>query len=311
MRHVGDRHHQSPAAPLLFAIHRIIEVTRRLTVDGDQGQFAQIFAPPQLGLAHLVRHLPVFVERRPWEFEGQIVLAQRNFDLHAGVGVIAEHFDDTADWLGKLGRLLDDLDHHHLAGLRLELGLFLGRHQDILRDALVLRHDENHAMLDEDAADHPAVRPLGHLDNPTLRPPLAVDTGHPDERPVAMQHLAHLVLVEKDVGAAVIGNQETVAIGVPLHFAGRQAGPLRQDVGPLAVAHQLAFALHRTQPALEHLTLAAGDIEQLGQLDEIERPPLIGQNLRDVLARGQREFVARRLTLEKRIGSADLGKFLS
>ena len=93
---------------------------------------------------------------------------------------------------------------------------------------------------------------------PPIRPtlPVAVHQGA-----VAMQHLAHLVLIEKDVGAAVIGNQEAVAVLMALNLARRQAGALGQDVGALAVAHQLAFALHRPQPALEHLALAARDVE--------------------------------------------------
>jgi hypothetical protein len=41
-------------------------------------------APFQVGLAHLVRHGLVFIERRPGKLEGQIMLAQRDLDLHAG-----------------------------------------------------------------------------------------------------------------------------------------------------------------------------------------------------------------------------------
>ena len=307
MRHVGNRHHQPPAAPLLLAEHRVVEVARRLAVDGDQGQFAQVFAPLEVGLAHLVRHFLVFIERCPGKLEGQIMLAQRDLDFHAWIGIVAEHLDDLADRLRKLARLLDDLDHHHLPGLRLVLGLLLGRHQNILGNTLVLRHHEHHAMLDEDAADHLAVDPLGHLDDATFRAPLAVNAGDPNQRPVTVQHLAHLVLVEKDVGTAVVGNQKAVAIRMPLHPARRQAGPLGQDVGPLSVAHQLPFAFHRTQPALEHLSLAIGDVEQSSQFSEFKRPTFVGQYLRDVLAGGQRKIVAGRLTLEKGIRTADLG----
>ena len=36
----------------------------------------------------------------------QIVLAQRNFDFHAGIGIIAQHLDHAPDRLGMLARLL-------------------------------------------------------------------------------------------------------------------------------------------------------------------------------------------------------------
>jgi hypothetical protein len=88
-----------------------------------------------------------------------------------------------------------------------------------------------------------------------------------------MQHLAHLMLVEKDVSAAIVGNQEAVAIWMALYLAQRQAGALGQNVVTLAVAHQLAFALHGTQPALEHFPLTAGNIQQLGNSIKLKGRP--------------------------------------
>ena len=213
------------------------------------------------------------------------MLAQRDLDFHAWIGIVAEHLDDLADRLRKLARLLDDLDHHHLPGLRLVLGLLLGRHQNILGNTLVLRHHEHHAMLDEDAADHLVVDPLGHLDNATFRAPLRSMPVTRNQRPVTVQHLAHLVLVEKDVGTAVVGNQKAVAIRCPAPLPG-SGWPARAGCRPLAVAHQLPFAFHRTQPALEHLALAIGDVEQSSQFSESKRPTFVGQYLRDVLAEG-------------------------
>ena len=166
-------------------------------------------------------------------------------------------------------------------------------------------------MLDEDAADDPRIGALGDLDDAAFRPPLAVDAGDPHQGAVAMQHLAHLVLFEKDVGRAVIGNQEAVAVRMPLNLSRRQAGPFRQDVGALAVAHQLAFALHGAEPALEHLALAVGDVEQLGEFGKRQRPAFIGQHLRNVLPRRQRGFVTRQFALVERVGAADLRWFFS
>ena len=239
------------------------------------------------------------------------MLPERDLDLHAGVGVVAEHLGDAADRLRHLARLLDDVDHHHLPGLRLDPALALGRHEDVLGDALVLGDDEDDAVLDKDAADDAGVGALGDLDDAALRPPAAVEAGGPHQHAVAMQHLAHLVLVEKDVGAAVIGDQEAVAVGVALDPAGRQAGALGQDVGALAVAQQLAFALHGAEPALEHLALDLGDVEQFAQFDQGDRTPFFDQDLRDVFARRQGSFVTGELALEERISATDPGQLSS
>ena len=109
--------------------------------------------------------------------------------------------------------------------------------------------------------------------------------GKPHQGAVAVQHLAHLVLVEKDVGTAVVGDQEAIAVRVTLDPARRQAGPLGQDVGALAVAHQLAFAFHCAKPALEHFLLGCGDVEQPGQFGEGDWAAFVGKYLRDVFAR--------------------------
>ncbi len=52
------------------------------------------------------------------ELVRKIVLAQRDLDLHAGIGVAAEDFDDARDRLALRRRLLDDLDDDDVARFR-------------------------------------------------------------------------------------------------------------------------------------------------------------------------------------------------
>ena len=51
------------------------------------------------------------------ELVRQVELAQRDLDLHAGIGVVAEHLGDAADRLRVRRRRLDELDGDDLAGL--------------------------------------------------------------------------------------------------------------------------------------------------------------------------------------------------
>ncbi|TXT23687.1 MAG: hypothetical protein FD134_2004 [Gallionellaceae bacterium] len=75
----------------------------------------------------------------------QIMLAQRDLDFHAGVGVVAEHLHHAPDGLRVFARLLQDFQHHHLP--RFGGAAFAGRNQYVLADAAVLRHHELDAVL--------------------------------------------------------------------------------------------------------------------------------------------------------------------
>ena len=138
-------------------------------------------------------------------------------------------------------------------------------------------------MLNQHAPDNTRVRALGHLDDTSLRAPLAVDTHNSHQSTVTMQHLGHLMLRQKNIGATVIRNQESITILMPLNLARREARPLGQNVGALAVAQQLPFPLHRPQPALEHLLFALGNIEQFGKFNKTQGASFIGQHLSHIL----------------------------
>ena len=97
--------------------------------------------------------------------------------------------------------------------------------------------------------------------------------------------MANFAEVSKlNVGAAIIGNQESVAVLMPLHPPRRQTGALGQNVIATAIAHQLSFPLHCSQTALEHLALRRRDVEQLGQFRQGERAAFVSEDLSDVFA---------------------------
>jgi hypothetical protein len=60
-----------------------------------------------------------------------------------------------------------------------------------------------------------------------------------------VQHLVHLRLAEEEIGAAVVRDEEAVAVRMPLHGAGDEI-ELRGDAElALAIDEELAIALHR------------------------------------------------------------------
>ena len=141
-------------------------------------------------------------------------------------------------------------------------------------------------MLDQHAADDPAVRPFEDFDDYPLAAPTAV---HPDdayEHAIAMQDLRHLPSLEKQILTTIIGDQEAVAIGMSLDAPGDQTGALGQDVRALAVAQQLCLAFHRPQATLERIDFGILDVKERAQRFETHRLALLRQDLQQVFARG-------------------------
>ena len=308
VRHVGDRYDQPEAATLAFAIHRVVEVAGSLAVDRHQRQPADILAPRQVLPAHRPRQPPRLGLDLRRELVRHVVLAQRDLDLHAGVGVIAEHLADPADRLGVLGRLLDQFDHDHLARPRLAAAASRCRcQQDILGDTSVFGDDDGDAVLLDDASDDAGVGPLQHLHQLALgaASPVAADDAR--DHPIAVKDLAHLLRPDEQIGATVVANDETETVGMPLHPAADQVRLVGQQVGAAAVAHDLAVAHHRRQAAVEILALAGFDFERRRQRLEAERHAVLLEDLEDVLAARKRMGVAFAFAFEERIRRPDAG----
>ncbi len=215
----------------------------------------------------------------------QVVLAQRDLDLHARIGVIAEDLQHAPDRLGILRRLLDDLRDHHLSGLRAFQAV---RHeQDVLADALVLRDHERHVVLDEEPPDHLLVGALEHFHDGSLVAPAAIDPGDASEHDVAVQDLVHLLRAqEKIVFLAGLGAQEPEAVGMADHLALDEPRLVGDEDRAAPVAHDLPFALHGTQAPLEALALlGARDAEQAHEAILVDGHAFVGKHFEDALAR--------------------------
>ncbi len=168
-----------------------------------------------------------------------------------------------------------------------------GRHQNVLADALVLRDQEPDAAILVEPADDFPVRARNHVDDRSLRAAAPVDADRPRRRPVAVQHLAHFRRRQEQVGAAVVGEQKTEAVGMTLHRAGHEVELGDHAQLALAIGHELAVALHRSEPSGKGLALGrAVDAQRGRQLVGAHRRAALAQEFQNALARRNVDVVA-------------------
>ena len=303
MRHVRDRHDQPEALALTFAIHRVVEVLGGLAIDGDQRQLGQILAPSPVLLAHYGGQLARIGLGRRRKIKRQVVLAQGNLDLHAGVGIVAKHLDDAADGLRRARGLFDEFDGDDLAWLGL-LAPACGD-QDVLRQATVLGRDDHHPMLADHAANDTAVGALEHADHLAFRATTTILARDADHDAVAVQHGAHFLWPQEDVRASVVTPHKAEAVGVALDAALDQIGLGRQQIGIAAVMHDLAIAHHGAQAALEVLVLVGLNVQRRNQLIKPHRYAAIRQHLQHIFAAGQGLLVLLQFALMERVSLTD------
>ena len=212
------------------------------------------------------------------------MLAQRDLDLHARVAEVAEHLDDAADRLDVQPGLYNELGGDDLSGFRAARGARLDH--DVVLDPAVRSGHEGDAALDVQPPDDAGVCPLDDLDDPAFAAAPAVDPRRPHEHGVPVHHLAHLARGEIQVCAAVVGDHESVPVRMRLHPSADYVDLAGDENRALAVAQDLALALHRPEATGECLPLLATHAEQPGE------PPLVDGN-RLLLERPQDELAAR------------------
>ena len=119
-----------------------------------------------------------------------VVGADGDIGLHPGPHVIAQDLRDASDGGGSLGGLVDDLSHHHLALLRLPE--HAAGDDDVLAQALGVRHHEADAALLVELADHGMGIALQHLNHRAFEAIAAIHAGDPYHGAIVVQHRAHL-----------------------------------------------------------------------------------------------------------------------
>ena len=211
-------------------------------------------------------------------------LAHCDLDFHARIVDRAEHLDHAPHRLHMPLRLLDDFNHHHLPWLGIKRSA--RRHQDVVADALILGHDDGHAALVQEAA-HQRVGPmLDDLDDLAFLAATPVKARQTRQHAVTVQNLAHLVLGQRQVRAAVVTDQKAEAIAMPLHLTGDQIGASRNQQQAGAIAHQLAAAFEFGHMGIELRAQRLGHIQMSCQFIGRQRRTRARDLRKDVLAAG-------------------------
>ena len=232
----------------------------------------------------------------------QIVLAQRDLDLHARIRVIAQHLAHPRHRLGVFRGLHHQVNHHHLT--RLGPAVVTRLDQDVLADALVLRDHEIDAMFDKQAPHHLGVAALDHFDNAGLAASAPIQTDFTHHRAIAVQHAMHLLRSQEQVVGAIVRHQKAETVRVPLHLAGNEIELADQADIALAIAHHLAIALHGIEAANKAILLGIDDFQFIGQRSHIQRNTGLGQHIEDQLTAGNGVFVFLRFASPMRVTRA-------
>ena len=140
------------------------------------------------------------------------VFAHGNFNFHAGIVNFAQHLLDTAHRLAKQRGGFGQLHHHYLTCLG-RPGRTFGN-QYVLTITLVFgRYQPDTAFLQQ-ATDNGIGRSLDDFRDPTFRPVLAVVAHDTRLHAVFVQHSAHFIGRQINIGLAIVAQYKTVAIAV-------------------------------------------------------------------------------------------------
>src|SRR5260370_18792815 len=110
MGHVRDMHLKMPAIRTLFYVDGVIEIARRLSVDGYDRQVAKIAATFSLGVSHRTRNFLGRVEHLLRELVRQMVFADQNLYIEAEFSRLSQNFNNTAGGRNASLRESDDLN---------------------------------------------------------------------------------------------------------------------------------------------------------------------------------------------------------
>ena len=130
-------------------------------------------------------------------------------------------------------------------------------------DAFVVRHHEADTTLLVETAHDGAGLALQDLDHGALETAAAVASTDPHHHPVPVEQGLHLLGIEIEIVATVVGAHESESVLVADDPPGDEVAPVDDAVGLLAVAQQLSVALHGPETPLQ--------CDQVGFLVQIQR----------------------------------------
>ena len=174
-------------------------------------------------------------------------------------------------------RLLDDFNDNDLAGVGRQRAP--GRYQDVVLDSLILRNDDRHAALIQQASNELVGAALDDFDDLALGAAAPVAAADAREHAVAVQHLAHLMLGQDQVLSGIVTDQEAVAVAMALDLAGDQIGARRDEQQSGPVAHDAPRALEFFKFSRERSSRFVREVHTFGKFVRCQRRACRGQCL--------------------------------
>ena len=140
------------------------------------------------------------------------------------------------------------------------------------------------------------MRALDHLDDAAFTTATAIETCHPYQRPITIEHQAHLRWAEEQVVAAVIRHEEAKAVTVTADATTDQVELVHRGIGATAGIDELTITLHCAQSASQGFELIFGmQTELFDQLFTTGRRAALGQMRKNQLTAGDGVVVFFRL----------------
>ncbi len=108
--YVGNVNLQEPAAIVAtFDVDGIVEIARRFTVDGDDGEFAKIFSGFAVGVTDRASQALAFLKNFGGKGVGQVMLADDDFGIHTEIAGTAHDFNDATGWCSATTAIMQKL----------------------------------------------------------------------------------------------------------------------------------------------------------------------------------------------------------
>ena len=185
-----------------------------------------------------------------------------HIDLKPWIQMIAKHFLDLAFGAQGGRGVVSQYHRHQLPVTRSALGL--GRNQDVIANACVMREQKANATLFHIAPDHFDMRSVQHFNDLPLGPATAIETGDRCQYLIAIKHLIHLAGGEKQILCLPLErSRKTVTISVAHHPTAQQVHSLGHTISTAPAGNNLPVALHRPQAFTQCVEIALATQTQL------------------------------------------------
>ena len=265
-----------------LAIDGIIKVTRIFTINRHQWHIAQINTLFQIGHHHFGRQFRCHLLSSIGKDMRHAVFTHSDFDFHAGIIDITQHFSDSAHRLGIARWLLSQFNTDHLTGLGLA---GFTSELNIMADAFILRHYQPDTIFIDQSANHMGVGARQHFNNGAFGTTAPVYARHAYLHTVTIHDLLHFFFGQEDI-LALIRNQEAIPITMCRNTAHGEAGGIGQLYAALGIRFQLTVALHGRQTACQPIQFGFLDGQGFGKGGEGQWPCFVTKKAEYLFAAG-------------------------